>query len=339
MSTLLDTKILEKNSIGFHNLSVPTTSGGTTYGKGSAGQILKSNGSTVYWGNPVDTALPTRQLEGYYNPDFRFIPAKTIINTTPKTYTANLTTHTAGYGYFFLDGLPGQNNGAYHSSLRLDTENNRDPYEFVVGPGETLTLEIGLKNVSGLMHNGSIIYSYKNGNVPTASVILSEYSDPEIALKSTNLLEEGFGDLIPLTEILLPFNTSQSSNSIERTGTYSYTNSSLRNMTVYLHIILTVSNSPIYNIRKVSGGAIQYSGTLTYVLKASLTYAIEGESDVFPLGSPYCNYATDGYVIIRDEDSITAMLPEKFYVKRGDFCYKIDSLGIMKSTNGGMRWT
>lgn len=334
MSTLLDTNI--NSSIGFHNLSVPTTSGGTTYGKGTAGQILKSNGDTVYWGNPVDKALPTRQLEGYYNPVFGDGPIMTNVITEDKTYTANLTTYDAGYGWFFLNGFPGQNNGAYHSSIRLDTKNNSDPYRFEVGPGETLALEIRLENVYGLMHNGSIIYSYSTIFNPTASIILSDYSDPEEALSNTNHLALEFGGATLLTELPLPFNTSQASGFFTGQGTYSYTNSYGFSKTVYLHIILTVSNSPIYNIRKVAGGEIQYSGMLTYVLRANLSYSITNE---FPLGSPYCNYATDGYVIIRNEDSITALLPETFYVKRGDFCYKIDSSGIKKSTNGGNTWT
>ena len=32
-------------------INAPTSSGGTTYGAGSSGQVLKSNGSTVYWGS------------------------------------------------------------------------------------------------------------------------------------------------------------------------------------------------------------------------------------------------------------------------------------------------
>lgn len=39
------------NTIQFNKLSVPTTSGGSTYGPGTNGQVLKSNGSTVYWAN------------------------------------------------------------------------------------------------------------------------------------------------------------------------------------------------------------------------------------------------------------------------------------------------
>lgn len=46
----------------------PTTSGGTTYGVGTNGQVLKSNGTTVYWGTDNSgsgglTSLPTRLAE------------------------------------------------------------------------------------------------------------------------------------------------------------------------------------------------------------------------------------------------------------------------------------
>ena len=41
-------------------LNIPTSSGGTTFGPGSNGQILKSNGTTVYWAsdNNSDTWRP-----------------------------------------------------------------------------------------------------------------------------------------------------------------------------------------------------------------------------------------------------------------------------------------
>lgn len=38
------------------SLTAPTSSGGTSYGVGSTGQVLKSNGSTIYWGD--ETGLP-----------------------------------------------------------------------------------------------------------------------------------------------------------------------------------------------------------------------------------------------------------------------------------------
>ena len=36
-------------TLTFNTINIPTTSGGTTYGAGTNGQILKSNGTTVYW--------------------------------------------------------------------------------------------------------------------------------------------------------------------------------------------------------------------------------------------------------------------------------------------------
>lgn len=336
MSILLDTKILENNSIEFHNLSVPMTSGGTIYGKGSSGQILKSNGNTVYWGNPVDKELPSTQLNGYYTPGDDLDSQVEVVETGAKSYSASLTAHTVGYGYLFLKGSPGQNVGTYHSSLRLDSTNNSDPYMFVLSPGDTLNITVGLDNPSGLIHNGAKIYSYSTNMTPKASVILSTQSDPETAMDSTNLLiEDGNGSTV--TELTLPITTTNTTSS-SRHYSYSYTNNLNRIRTVYLHIILKVQNSSLYDIRKISGGDIQTSGMLTYILKPYLSYSIENELDTFPLGSPYCNYGTDGYVIIRNEESITAMLPDTFYVKRGNFCYKIDSTGIKKSTDGGTSW-
>lgn len=42
--TLNAAKILKTNTI-----NIPTSSGGTTYGAGSNGQVIKTNGTTVYW--------------------------------------------------------------------------------------------------------------------------------------------------------------------------------------------------------------------------------------------------------------------------------------------------
>lgn len=42
-----------------NKLVVPTTSGGSTYGVGTSGQILKSNGTTSYWGNETTYSAGT----------------------------------------------------------------------------------------------------------------------------------------------------------------------------------------------------------------------------------------------------------------------------------------
>ena len=59
MAQLKDTIILGDASVTGTNyatkvqtnvLNAPTTSGGTTYGVGTSGQVLMTNGTTVYWG-------------------------------------------------------------------------------------------------------------------------------------------------------------------------------------------------------------------------------------------------------------------------------------------------
>ena len=43
------------NNLKLNKISAPTSSGGTTYGPGSNGQVLKSNGSTVYWATDTNS--------------------------------------------------------------------------------------------------------------------------------------------------------------------------------------------------------------------------------------------------------------------------------------------
>ena len=40
-------------------LLIPTASGSATYGAGSSGQVLKSNGTTIYWGTDNNTTYST----------------------------------------------------------------------------------------------------------------------------------------------------------------------------------------------------------------------------------------------------------------------------------------
>lgn len=47
--------------IQLNTISAPTSSGGTTYGTGSSGQVLKSNGTTVYWASDSNSDVYLRQ--------------------------------------------------------------------------------------------------------------------------------------------------------------------------------------------------------------------------------------------------------------------------------------
>ena len=50
------TDTIYSNGAQFNVLSIPSTSGGTAYGKGTAGQVLVSNGTTVFWGSSTLSA-------------------------------------------------------------------------------------------------------------------------------------------------------------------------------------------------------------------------------------------------------------------------------------------
>lgn len=54
---------IKASSLEVTSILAPTTSGGTTYGVGTNGQVLKSNGTSVYWGTDssgTNFTLPTR---------------------------------------------------------------------------------------------------------------------------------------------------------------------------------------------------------------------------------------------------------------------------------------
>ena len=46
---------VKANTIQLDSLKIPTTNNGTTYGAGTNGQVLKTNGTTVYWDNQTST--------------------------------------------------------------------------------------------------------------------------------------------------------------------------------------------------------------------------------------------------------------------------------------------
>lgn len=47
------------NILKLYSITAPTSSGGTTYGLGTSGQVLKSNGTSVYWANDNNTTYTT----------------------------------------------------------------------------------------------------------------------------------------------------------------------------------------------------------------------------------------------------------------------------------------
>jgi len=69
MSMTFNTQIIaargEEVSAGqvlkLNTINAPTASGGTTYGPGTSGQVLKSNGTTIYWTSDSDNDTKVTQ--------------------------------------------------------------------------------------------------------------------------------------------------------------------------------------------------------------------------------------------------------------------------------------
>ena len=67
-------------------LQLPTTSNGTTYGPGTNGQVLKSNGTSIYWAN--DNNSDTKNTAGSTNSSSKlFLIGATTQANNPQTYS------------------------------------------------------------------------------------------------------------------------------------------------------------------------------------------------------------------------------------------------------------
>lgn len=76
------------------SLKIPTTSGGTTYGVGSNGQVLKSNGSTIYWGTDNNTDTKVTQTVTTSNTTYPLLLApsgQTATTTTTSYFNSGVT--------------------------------------------------------------------------------------------------------------------------------------------------------------------------------------------------------------------------------------------------------
>lgn len=68
MNFATDVIVDAANKLTLKKIEVPTTSGGSTAGPGSNGQVLKSNGSTVYWGNSdAPTAITNSEIDALFS--------------------------------------------------------------------------------------------------------------------------------------------------------------------------------------------------------------------------------------------------------------------------------
>lgn len=63
-------------------VNAPTTAGGTTYGPGTNGQVLKSNGSSAYWAADTNTDTNVTQTATTTSANYEVLFSATADNTT-----------------------------------------------------------------------------------------------------------------------------------------------------------------------------------------------------------------------------------------------------------------
>ena len=90
------------NKLQITSISAPTSAGGTAYGTGTDGQILKSNGTSVYWGSDTNSDTLVKQTAKSDDVNYKLLAtpsaSPTSGNAAEAIYDANITvnpsTHT-----------------------------------------------------------------------------------------------------------------------------------------------------------------------------------------------------------------------------------------------------
>lgn len=85
-----DLQVLEGFHLKTNKIYAPTSSNGSTYGYGSSGQVLKSNGTTVYWASDntgTDNDKKTSSSNDTTTSNLYLIGAKTKSTTGQTTYS------------------------------------------------------------------------------------------------------------------------------------------------------------------------------------------------------------------------------------------------------------
>jgi hypothetical protein len=92
-----NTNVFWADSVKTSKLMIPTTSGGTTYGVGSNGQVLKSNGTTVYWASDSNTTYSAGTGLTLDSSTKKF--AAKLTSTTAATYDSVTASNVSGRQY------------------------------------------------------------------------------------------------------------------------------------------------------------------------------------------------------------------------------------------------
>lgn len=114
------------SQIQISKIQAPTTASGTTYGAGSSGQALLSNGTTVYWGTPTSDisfdygeTLPSSASEGDI-----FFQLSSATNSDIKATKVMTTAATANSNYYLIGATAAGESVPFIATSNANAGNN-----------------------------------------------------------------------------------------------------------------------------------------------------------------------------------------------------------------------
>lgn len=95
MAMTFDTPVVINTgkSLQTNKFNLPTTSNGSTYGPGTSGQVIKSNGTSVYWAADSNTDTKVTQTNNTSNATYNVLFSVDASTTTAKTNGTYKTTN------------------------------------------------------------------------------------------------------------------------------------------------------------------------------------------------------------------------------------------------------
>ena len=163
------------DSIQTSKINVPTTSGGTTYGVGTNGQVIKSNGTTVYWGD--DTTGAVTGVKGNAESTYR----TGNVNITAANVGA-LSTSTTYAGSSSVGG-------SATSAAKLDTStagSATQPCYFSSGVPSACTYSLNETVPSGAVFTDQKVTQTETSGNSTYEVLFSGTADNVTRTEGTN---------------------------------------------------------------------------------------------------------------------------------------------------------
>lgn len=305
--------------IKFDTINIPTTSGGTTYGKGTDGQVLKSNGSTVYWASDSNTDTKVTQTVTTSNISYPLLlaPSGQTTTTTTTAYfdsgvTLNPSTNTlSGIGNISISGAIGKSskylikpNAEYIGTISSQT--GAITITLPASIGQTMVsmwIDVYnyVTNTSFSVHVGGYTYSTTWANNPFAMVYGAEHK-VRLGHNGTNFIIY-IGELdsswaypqIAVRDVLLGY-TPTYSNWIKQ-WTINFTTDAFKNVTKTIqHYAYTTKNLTPGTVTSIAtgtgltGGPITTSGTIS-ISSTYQTYISNGNT-----AYGWGNHANAGYI-------------------------------------------